>query len=198
MTGLIKKDFYQMRRFGASTFVIPVLFIVLAFVNRENGLFFYMMASLVMLSVVNSLVFADEKSGWMTYQKTLPLSGAAIVASYYLFGLGLCALYQLAQFVVGLFVWPHEMLFFCASLTVSVTLIMAALEYFIIFRFGIKKVRVVFFVVFGGAAGLGVFFEKFYSGTVPNAPIETLLPVFSFLAILLSYALSVRHYNRTR
>ena len=86
MKGLLLKDFYMMLKYCRSYLLIAVVFFAMSFMSTENLIFiFYPCVISAMLPV--TLLSIDERSRWLPYAATLPVTRAQIVSEKYLFGL---------------------------------------------------------------------------------------------------------------
>ena len=197
MKGLLLKDFYMMLKYCRSYLLIAVVFFAMSFMSTENLIFvFYPCVISAMLPV--TLLSIDERSRWLPYAATLPVTRAQIVSEKYLFGL----IAQGALLIVTLLVQSAGMLSrgaFDASELMTLALMLVVACFFaasiilpVMFKLGVEKGRIAYLVVIGficGASAIAntVFRDQLQVQVTPTG----LLPVLCIAAIAL-YALSWR------
>ena len=205
MKGLLLKDFYMMLKYCRSYLLIAVVFFAISFMSTENLIFiFYPCVISAMLPV--TLLSIDERSRWLPYAATLPVTRAQIVSEKYLFGL----IAQGALLIVTLLVQSAGMLSrgaFDASELMTLALMLVVACFFaasiilpVMFKLGVEKGRIAYLAVIGficGASAVAntVFRDQLQAQVTPTG----LLPVLCIAAIALyalSWRLSIRFYQK--
>ena len=197
MKGLLLKDFYMMLKYCRSYLLIAVVFFAMSFMSTENLIFiFYPCVISAMLPV--TLLSIDERSRWLPYAATLPVTRAQIVSEKYLFGL----IAQGALLIVTLLVQSAGMLSrgtFDAAGLMTLALMLVIACFFaasiilpVMFKLGVEKGRIAYLAVIGficGASAIAntVFRDQLQAQVTPTG----LLPVLCITVIAL-YALSWR------
>ena len=197
MKGLLLKDFYMMLKYCRSYLLIAVVFFAMSFMSTENLIFiFYPCIISAMLPV--TLLSIDERSRWLPYAATLPVTRAQIVSEKYLLGL----ITQGALLIVTLLVQSAGMLSrgaFDAAELMSLALMLliaclfaASIILPVMFKLGVEKGRIAYLAVIGficGASAIAntVFRDQLQAQVTPTG----LLPILCIAAIAL-YALSWR------
>ena len=154
MKGLIRKDLYMMKTYFRISWVIVLIFLVVGAVNEKAS--FYYIYSCIMGGILPiSLLSYDEKERWMDYADTLPVSTNTVVRSKYLLGL----IFSLAVSVLATISYAVSCrmnrggdlssvpgmaaVFFCISLLPAILLMP------VIFKFGVEKGRILYYILFG-------------------------------------------------
>lgn len=201
MKGLLVKQWYQISARKGSL-LLPLLFLIVYYVNPDD-IIFSLMPLLMIISLTESCYTQDETSGWLTYQKTLPVSNRTLVGSYYLFTILMAVAVFLLQFVFILFMNQSYDYLLRLILMVSVLMMSHALTFYEIIRFGNEKIR----LILGGNMGILfavlLVFESMNISMRSALSISTpmLLVLFMELAILaeiISFFASVRLYDQNR
>lgn len=86
MKGLLLKDWYMMKKYCRSYFLIAAVFIAVSLFGNDNLFFIFYPCLLCGMIPVNLLGY-DERSRWMQYSGTMPYTKAQIVSAKYLIGL---------------------------------------------------------------------------------------------------------------
>ena len=161
MKGLLLKDFYMLRKFGKMYLIVTVFFLVLSAMSLDNLFLLFYPCLFAGMIPVNLLAY-DERSKWDVYSATLPYSRAQIVSSKYLMGL-ICqlviliaiALIQAAKMLyTGTFLLDNYMLILCS--VISISFIGSAIPLPFIYKFGVEKGRIAYFVMLVFVCGASV------------------------------------------
>lgn len=205
MKGLLLKDFYLSWRCCWAILVIAVAFLWVSFL-MEDTLFFQAYPMMMLSSGIPlSLIGYDERDKWLAYSGTLPYSRAQLVSAKYL--VGLC--FGVVAFVVGMaatvvrmhlggeFSW--ESLAVVGTTLLCLGYIAPALMLPFLFKFGIEKGRMAFYVSVGLCFGAAMVLAR-VEFQVPLL-VNSLWPlaVVAGAAILLyalSWMLSIRFYQK--
>ena len=163
MKGLLIKDSYlvfkQSKLLVIIAFVLMIINAVAVFHGEENmvGIFIIQnfAASLGLASITN-----DETYKWNIYCDTLPVSRKKVVVEKYLFGF-LCIfsvwflstlLTEISRLLIGLYINSEISLIDNVSYNIAIlafTILMPTIIFPFIFKFGIVKARLMFFVLIG-------------------------------------------------
>ncbi len=150
-----------------------------------------------------TLLAYDERSGWTMLSRAMPYTRAQLVSAKYLVVLlllvvavSLAAAAQLARIFMG----KEDAGSFAGVLflLLAVGLLVPAVLLPLVFRFGVEKARIVYFVVFGFATGCMVFVSTTVDDmpqlTAQGAPAGQILLAAAVL-FALSWLLSIRAYR---
>lgn len=203
MKGLILKDLYTMRAYFKSYLLIIVIFLGASFFGGST--FFVYYPCLMCGMIPTNLIAYDERSRFVQYGDSLPVSRAQAVSEKYLMGLFSQGAVLLVTGVVqgirmganGTFS-PGEFTVIMLSLLL-VSMLASALPLPFIFKNGVEKGRLAYYVMIGIVCGAGVLFSGFFEeGRTFEAPSELLFAGLALLGIgvyALSWCLSVRFYK---
>lgn len=204
MKGLLLKDLYMVAKNCRMSLAIAFAFGIISLFNTGNSFFLFYPCMICGMIPVTLLGY-DERTRWVEYSGTLPYSRAQLVSVKYLIGLicqGAMMLVILIGYVVknsvqGTFVMRE----FVAIVWIlaAVSLLSTAVSLPFIFKLGIEKGRVAYYVSLGIVAALCIFGSVFVSGELPaGAPVGVILPIGFFVTAAiyaLSWYLSVVFYK---
>jgi len=205
MKGLLLKDFYMIARYCRFYPVIVVIFLLASIFN--DSLFFSVYPCLLASLIPNTLLSYDERSKWETLASTMPVTKNQMVSSKYLIGL-IC---QVITYILSVITLIIKMNRFNTGMTVFIanaimmfmmSLMTTAIAMPFMFKFGVEKGRIYYYVVFilfggslvGGAAFLT---PRLAESSVAIPPV--LLPAMILVTIglyALSWFLSARFYSK--
>lgn len=206
MKGLLLKDWYAIKSYCRYPLFIVLLFALLG--GAMQGNFFFTFYPLIFISVIAmNLIAYEEKEKWDQYAATLPYTKAQIVSSKYIVSLclGLCTvvLSGISQYV-GMIVsntYNTEKLLSYLMIFVSLALLPAAFLLPFIYKFGVNKGRIAYYVVIivscgviGGIASV----DSIGSASAVSASqisIFVIVAVASAVIYALSWMLSIRFYQ---
>lgn len=204
MKGLLLKDFYMIKKYFKSYFLILAVYITASFFGAGNFFFaFYPCLLVGMIPVI--LLGYDERSKWSTYCGALPYTKAQIVSGKYLIGLfaqlAVIALSSVAQAVRMNIDGTFDLKSFLSLLAVFPILsCFSSIALPFIFRLGVVKGRIAYYIMIGAVCGGGFavagVFE--YVGAF-NFRGNVLLPILCIAAVAvyaLSWYLSVVFYKK--
>ena len=200
MKGLLLKDWYSSWKENKVVFVVVAAFLA---VQTINGSFIFAMMAPIMITSLGTAIFTrDEYSAWLQFARTLPLSGRQIIGERYLFILLLDIPVVLLEWAALSFSAPDSSQAAFAVITaLTITNTMTAFMLYYLERFGAAKLRIVTMITIIVLASIGMIaVDLNVGGSLPTDTV-TLSMMFiagSFLLLLLSYALSVRHYSQKR
>lgn len=158
MKGLLLKDWYMMKKYCRAYIVIAVVFIAMSLVN--NGNMFYVFYPCLLCGMIPAnLIGYDEKSHWIQYSGTMPYTRTQIVSAKYLIGLfaqvTMLIVTGIAQgikmgvsgkFILNNFIVLMLLMLSMATFTSSISLPF-------IFKLGVEKGRVAYFMMIGVVCG---------------------------------------------
>ena len=194
MKGLLLKDFYMMIKYCRITLAVSVMFLVLAFFNDSLFILFY--PSMICGLIPTTLLAYDERSRWLQYSMTMPYTKTQIVSSKYLIGLigqilmllVIAAVQAVKMRMSGSFMLREYLI--TLMLIAILSLFSSSVSLPFIFKLGVEKGRIAYYVMVGVAcalsAGTSVVLGK--ETTQPFA-FDAVLPVL-FLIVVGIYALS--------
>lgn len=206
MKGLLLKDWYAIKSYCLYTLFIVLVFAILG--GAMQGNFFFTFYPLIFISVIAmNLIAYEEKEKWDQYAATLPYTKAQIVSSKYIvslcLGLGTVVLSGISQYV-GMIVsntYNTEKLLSYLMIFVSLALLPAAFLLPFIYKFGVNKGRIAYYVVIivscgviGGIASV----DSIGSASAVSASqisIFVIVAVASAVIYALSWMLSIRFYQ---
>lgn len=162
MKGLIRKDMYMMKTYFRVSWVVILIFLLVGALN-ENASFYHAYSCMMGGIVPISILSYDEKERWMDYADTLPLSPKTIVRSKYLFGL----IFSLGVTVLATVSYAVN----CvknrggdlspvpgtAAVFLLLSLLPAILLMPVLFKFGVERGRILYYIMFGGMFGVAAF-----------------------------------------
>ena len=206
MKGLLLKDFYMTWKYCKLYLLIAAFSIVMLFTEEGKDTFFIMYSCILCGLIPVNLLAYDERSRWVQYSAALPYTRGQIVSSKYLIGLmaqtAMALVIGLAQAVktamYGGFFQDGELL--AAPLTaLALTCASSAIRLPFVFKLGVEKGRIVFYVMIGAMCGGIVLAADLVSS--PSGA-QTMMSVFPVLCIAgasiyaLSWYLSIIFYKK--
>ena len=205
MKGLLLKDWYMIKMYCKSYHFIAIVFVALSLVSNGNMFFVFYPCLLCGMIPVNLLGY-DERSRWMQYSGTMPLTKAQIVSGKYLIGLlaqlTILLVMGVAQavkmmiaddFVLGEFVVLMLLMLIVSTLTSSIPLPF-------VFKLGVEKGRTAYYVMIGFVCGASVLASSLFRGQLgiemkPNL-VLAILAVVGIGIYIFSWYMSVVFYKR--
>lgn len=204
MKGLLLKDLYMMRAYCKSYVLIAAVFLAASFFGK-NMFFIYYPCLLCGMIPINLLAY-DEKSRFVQYSISLPVSRTQTVSEKYLVGLiSQIAVLFITGIVQGIRMGVNgsfslgEFALIMISLLL-VSMLASAIPMPLVFKYGVEKGRIAYYVMIGIVCGVGVLFSHTLANDSQNVFPSML--VFPLLAVLgtgvyaLSWYLSVAFYKK--
>ena len=205
MKGLLLKDWYMMKKYMRSYLVLLIVFVAVSFTDATNMFFVYYPCMLTGMVTVNLLAY-DERSKWDVYAGTLPCTRRQVVSAKYLLGILLqLLLLAVTAAVQGFhmigaeqpertgFVVLLEMLVILSCITSSITMPF-------MFKFGVEKGRMAYYVMIGVVSGGSVLAasvsRRAMQVEVSNSIALPLLTLAAIGVYALSWWLSIRFYEK--
>ena len=202
MIGLLRKDLYMTWAYCRSFVVILGVFLGVGLVNGENSFFvIYPMIIGMMLPV--SIISYDERFKWHIACDALPCSRAQAVSSKYILTLLLVGLvFVLTMLIQGIRLsraGDLAQLWELPGMLLPVGLVGPAVLLPVIFRLGVEKGRIFYYVLVGLVAASAVIFSSGQSPEIPTAQVQLpglALVLGSLVLFALSWGLSIVLYQR--
>ena len=206
MKGLLLKDFYMTWKYCKLYLLIAAFSIVMLFTEEGKDTFFIMYSCILCGLIPVNLLAYDERSRWVQYSAALPYTRGQIVSSKYLIGLmaqtAMALVIGLAQAVktamYGGFFQAGELL--AAPLTaLALTCALSSIIFPFVFKLGVEKGRIVFYVMIGAMCGGIVLAADLVSSPSGAQTMMSVFPVFvccGGLIYALSWYLSIIFYKK--
>lgn len=207
MKGLLLKDFYMTIKYCKFWLLIIVCIIAVSVFDRSMA--FWVVFPVVLASTLPVTIMSyDERCGWMSYSDTLPCKRTQVVSSKYILSIiavtMTCFLIAIVQAFLGFKNGTFEITEY-VPLVISVFslgITSPALMMPIIFKFGVEKGRIVYYLVIALLVGLGMGFSVIFSAAENSNSINQFLKygyivVFSITIIIfaVSWLLSIQIYK---
>ncbi len=205
MKGLLLKDFYMTVKYCRMTLLISALFLTLSFFS-ETSLFFLFYPCMVCGLIPTTLLAYDERSRWLQYSMTMPYTQTQIVSSKYLIGLMAQTLMLLVIAVVQAIKMSTGSGFVLGDYLVTLMMVMvlsllsSSISLPFIFKLGVEKGRLAYYVMVGVVCGLGAAATALLNGeTQQPVALGSVLPVLCLFAAgiyALSWYLSIVFFKK--
>lgn len=205
MKGLLLKDWYMMKQYCRSYLLIAIGFIALSLIGNDNLFFVFYPCLLCGMIPVNLLGY-DERSRWIPYSGTMPYTKKQIVSGKYLIGL----LAQLTVFIVmgaaqavkmvtaGAFILGDFAVLM--GLLFIVSIIASAIPLPFVFKWGVEKGRMAYYVMIGFVCGASVLASTYYKGQLgiemKSAFLLTVLAAAGIGIYTFSWYMSIGFYEK--
>lgn len=202
MIGLLRKDLYMAWAYCKTFLLILAVFIAVGLSGEENS-FFILYPMIIGMMLPVSLISYDERFKWHLCCDAMPVSRAMVVSSKYILTLLtvllVFALTMLAQWFRLSRLGTPERIWELPGLLLPMGLVGPAILMPVIFRLGVEKGRLFYFVLVGVVCAAAVFFGSGQNPVNPTAQVAlpgwVLIPV-SLGIFLLSWPLSIALYKR--
>lgn len=209
MKGLLLKDLLVLRRYGRTLLLLAAFYAVFAFMEDTGAAMSGMIAAVLAMTVITSISY-DEQARWDRYACSLPVKRRQIVGAKYLLGL----IFDLAGCVLSLLIGLVAMAVgrqvgweLATSLigAFSGVLLLLSLMLPLIYRFGVEKSRIIFFVFLAitmTVVSAGAFLvrkshmDELTAGLAWVRTIFGIFPAIAALIYALSYRVSCRIYGK--
>jgi len=205
MKGLIIKDLYMTAKYCRSNIIISFLFLLLSLASPDNLFFTFYPAMLGGMIPTNILAY-DERSRWIQYSDTLPYSRAQIVSGKYIIGLiaqgtiilSIGIAHAAVMISNGTFSTEAFGVFMMLILTMS--LISSSINLPFMFKYGVEKGRLAYYVMVGIVCGGSVAASQLMTeSTEREINLFGVLPIVCLIGIgifALSWYLSIVFYKK--
>lgn len=198
MTGLLIKDFYNVRKQIIWYLLMLLCFCALS-VFMHNSSFGATIGILVTVSVLLTAFAYEEKDGWNKFAAASGMGKWTIVGEKYILGL-IFSVLSTAAYLVAFMLIKDYCDWIDFILPVFMQLIMFALMLPVVFRFGTERGRVYMIVAMIILIVVLIFALTLVPeawGITPEIVAAVCVPV-SFVLVVASYFISVRIYDKKR
>lgn len=205
MRGLLLKDWYMMKQYCRNYLFIAIGFIALSLISNDNLFFVFYPFLLCGMMPVNLLGY-DERSRWMQYSGTMPYTKTQLVSEKYLIGfiaqltvlLVMGATQATKMMIAGTFISGDFVMLMLLMFIVS--MFTSAIPLPFIFKLGVEKGRMAYYVMIGFVCGVSFLLSNFYTGQLgiemkPNL-LLTLLVVAGIGIYIFSWYMSIVFYKK--
>ena len=202
MIGLLRKDLYMAWAYCKTFILILAAFIAVGLAGEENS-FFILYPMIIGMMLPVSLISYDERFKWHLACDAMPVSRAVVVSSKYVLTLLtvllIFAVTMLAQWFRLSRLGAVEQLWALPGVLLPMGLVGPAILMPVIFRLGVEKGRIFYFVLVGVVCAAAVFFGSGQNPVNPTA--EIALPGWALVLVslgifLLSWPLSIALYKK--
>ncbi len=202
MKGLLLKEWYGIKSYFRA---FLLMYLIFAVVSCMGNSFFLYYPCILSGMIALSLISYEEKEKWNVFAATLPYSRAQLVSSKYLVSLILSgiAILGMTAAQAGAMCVRHCFdglgLLKIATMLVPMSLLPTALLLPFIYRFGVEKGRIVYYLVlsvFVSALVIVTAFSEIANADAPGIGTEALICLISFGLFFLSWYLSIRFYEK--
>ena len=202
MIGLLRKDLYMAWAYCKTFILILAAFIAVGLMGEENS-FFILYPMIIGMMLPVSLISYDERFKWHLCCDAMPVSRAMVVSSKYILTLLtvllVLILTMLAQWFRLSRLGTPERIWELPELLLPMGLVGPAILLPVIFRLGVEKGRLFYFVLVGVVCAAAVIFSSGQNPVNPTAQVAlpgwVLIPV-SLGIFLLSWPLSIALYKK--
>lgn len=200
MRALLQKDWIVIKKYFKMYMLMIALFLCAGAINAKDE--FFVIFPLVMSAILTmALISYDERFRWDSYCAAMPISRRLYVSEKYVIDLIMAAIIFIPC-VIGL-ATRHSLNSgeFCTVLLIMLiaALLMPAIMLPIVFKLGVEKARLTYYIVIGASIGISYIASEAlsYSVTLSIRFVSVLIAAVIF-AILFWYSwkLSVRFYEQ--
>ncbi len=205
MKGLLLKDWYMMKKYCRMYLLVAVVFFAVALAGEEN-MFFLLYPCLLCGMMPVTLLAYDERSRWMSYCGTLPYTKAQIVSAKYLIGMiSQIVMLTITAIVIAVKMyindaWMAQELIVSILPIFSVSLMSSAITLPVIFKWGVEKGRIAYYVAIGIVCAGGVLvtgvFQNQMSTDISLNGMMFLVCLVGIGIYVLSWYLSIVFYQK--
>ena len=202
MIGLLRKDLYMAWAYCKTFLLILAAFLAVGLSGEENS-FFILYPMIIGMMLPVSLISYDERFKWHLACDAMPVSRAKMVSSKYVLTLLTVLLVFAAIMLVQWFrltrLGTPERIRELPGMLLPLGLVGPAILMPVIFRLGVEKGRIFYFVLVGVVCAAAVMFG---SGQNPvNPAVRIAIPGFVMILVslaifLLSWPLSIALYKK--
>lgn len=202
MKGLLLKDAYMTVKLCKAFILMDIVFIAVSFWGDGN-MFFIVYPCIISGMLPMTLISYDRQQRWDVYAGTLPYTRAQLVSSKYL--IGLCGnVITLSLITVALALKMPAGGKFTEYAAVMITLlsmslIAPALLFPPVFKFGVEKGRILYYIVIGVACGCStalINMDISFVAKLNDFLVCIIFLAFAVLLYLVSWFLSIRFYGK--
>ena len=198
MIGLLKKDLYMTWAYCRIFLLMIAVFLVVGAVDNDNS-FFVIYPMIIGMILPVSLVSYDERFKWHLSCDAMPVSRAKYVSAKYVLTLtSVLVVFLLTLLIQGIRLFPQgrlAALWDLAGMLLPMGLLGPALLLPVIFRLGVEKGRIFYFVLVGIVCAAGVMLGG-ELGSLPDLSNPLLPGAASVLLFAASWFLAVKLYQK--
>ncbi len=161
MKGLLLKDFYMITKYCKSIFIIVAVFMLAGVSNPTS--YFYTIYPVIVASIIPMTIMSyDERFKWNLYCDCMPFSRKKAVASKYILMLLIISitiiLISITQVISQIKNSTFELTSYITLITSSFSMTIIAQSFIlpIIFKLGVEKGRIAYFIIIGIMCGGGI------------------------------------------
>lgn len=205
MKGLLLKDLYMIAKYCRLYIILSIFFCGMSLFNGENLFLIFYPSMLCGMIPVNLLAY-DERSKWLSYSRTMPYTDKQVVASKYLIGLSAQGVMLVVTAIAQVIRMTRDGVFdiqaFAALMIIllAMSLISSSISLPFMFKLGVEKGRMAYFIAVGFVCAFSVIASKsLSSAALASHSLKVLLPIIAIVAIsiyALSWYLSVVFYKK--
>ena len=201
MSALFLKDMYMLKKYCRSVLLMVVIFWGAAVFAADGNLFWIFFPVIVGSVMPATLLSYDEKFHWDTYCDTMPISRACVVAEKYVLTLAAALILTpgsvAAQYLAALRGGSAPAgLAAVAALVFSVGLFAPAVMLPAVYKFGVEKGRIVYYLCVGCGCAVPFILPKDSLAAEMPAPSIFLFPLFAAALFAASWVLSTAIYRK--
>ena len=205
MRGLLLKDLYMMAKYCRAYLLMAVVFVAVSLFSSDNLFFIFYPCMLCGIMPVHLLGY-DERSRWLLYSQTMPYTKAQIVSSKYIIGLGaqlsmllIIGVAQAVKMSMNNAFDVNEYLVLM-MLLIIMALIASSLCLPFMFKLGVEKGRMAYYITIGTVTAGSVIFSKLSAEGLrfelkPNG-LMAMICLASILVYALSWYISIVAYQK--
>lgn len=206
MFGLIKKDFLLIKANLKSMVIVFIVYLILIFQGTFDVIF---IVPLIGIMLFISTFSYDDFNNWNSYAVTLPNGRKNVVRAKYIASIILTVILGIGALAIGIGISYTKtnsinLDEIISSLmgTILSSVIIIALLYPIVFKFGATNGRIILFAVVFGVAGIGALIAQFVDMTsiinminrLDSYPLVS-IPIISAILLGISYLISNKIYQ---
>lgn len=183
MIGLIKKDFFTLKKQIVLILFFLAFYGILCFAEPNNYSMFAYMITLFSIFIPMTALGYDDRAEWNKYAITMPITRKQLVYSKYLFGiLGIClslVMCLILSLILNKDITKESLIIITTSLSVGTFFMSINIP--INFKFGVEKSRFIIVGLFGLPTVLLVLLSK---ANIPLPSEDFLIKLLRFLPFL--------------
>lgn len=200
MKALLLKDWYMLKKYGRVLLIVLAVFIVGSAFATDT--YFLLMYPVLLASVFStSLISYDEKFGWLRYAETMPISRRLVVSEKYVITLLLSAAVLVLTLLVRIPAIAAGKLDLSAFsglvvLMATASFVAPSLILPIMFKFGMEKGRIAYFIIIGFILALSVMLPDTAGSAALSGGLSLAVLPLAAAVFALSWLLSIRFYQK--
>ena len=202
MKGLLYKDFCMMKKYCRSYLLIIIIFMIVSIFNVGNNMFFAFYPCLIVGMIPTNLLSYDEHSKWNEYSKVFPYSPKEIVSSKYLIGLISLVVVVVVNTICQSIINKINNMFLFGACMITVSLVVSSMPLVFMFRFGVEKGRMAYYVLLGFFVALSFMFTNIIEGIevlrINEYLLSVLLIIVGIVLYLIMWNASIKLYSKNK